>query len=231
MNYFDTFVYAMEIVSVISFAVSGSMTALRKSMDMFGVVVLGMLTATGGGAIRDLVLGIHPPKLFVNPVYALVAAATAAVLFIVLYYRYRRHMSPLDFQSPRADKILFWFDTLGLAIFTTVGIATAYEKSPDYSAFLLCFVGVITGVGGGLICDILAGNTPRIFVKHIYATASLAGSIVCVMLWNYTGRIAAMMCGAAVIGVLRFLAMHYKWNYPRIRDFGHVEADRKNSDK
>ncbi len=219
MNYFDTFVYVMEIISVISFAISGSMIALRKSMDMFGVIVLGMLTATGGGAIRDLVLGIHPPKLFMNPVYALVAAATSAVLFLVLYYRYKRGMAQVNFQSPRADRTLFWFDTLGLAIFTTVGIATAYEKSPDYSAFLLCFVGVITGVGGGLMCDILAGNTPRIFVKHIYATASLAGSVVCVILWDCTGRIAAMICGAATIAVLRFLAMHYKWNYPRIRDF------------
>ncbi len=219
MSYFDTFVFWAEIFSVISFAVSGSMTALRKNMDMFGVVMLGMLTATGGGAIRDLVLGIHPPKLFVNPVYALVAAATSAVLFLVLYYRHKKGMAPFNFQSPLADKILFWFDTLGLAIFTTVGIATAYEKSSDYRAFLLCFVGVITGVGGGLICDILAGNTPRIFVKHIYATACLAGSIVCVMLWNCAGRIPAMIAGAAVIGVLRFLAMHFKWNYPRIHGF------------
>ena len=223
MNYFDNFVFVMEILSVISFAISGSMTALKKNMDMFGVIVLGVLTATGGGAIRDIVLGTHPPKVFINPTYALIAAATSAVLFLILYYRYKKKMAPLNFHSRVADTILFWFDTLGLAIFTTVGIATAYEISHDYSAFLLCFVGVITGVGGGLICDTLAGNTPRIFVRHIYATACIAGAVVCVLLWVPVGRIAAMICGAVVIVVLRFLARHFEWNYPRIRDFSDGE--------
>jgi uncharacterized membrane protein YeiH len=82
--------------------------------------------------------------------------------------------------------------------------------------FLLVFVGVMTGVGGGMVRDVLAGNTPYILVKHVYAVASLAGGIVYVLLLPYLGGLPCMMAGAAVVMAIRFLAVRYHWNLPRI---------------
>ncbi len=231
MNYFETFLFVIELLSITSFAISGSITALKKNMDMFGVIILGVVTSIGGGIIRDIVLGINPPKTFTDPSYAIVAALTSLITFIFEYYRYKKKLSPINFHSKFADLCLFWLDTIGIAIFTMIGIATAYEISSEYSAYLLCFVGVITGVGGGLSCDILAGNTPRIFVRHVYACACIAGSVLCVCMWNYAGHIISMICGAALIVILRFFAMKYKWNFPKIKGFEDVSESDKSGDK
>ena len=108
-------------------------------------------------------------------------------------------------------------DTLGLGIFTVVGINTAWNTSNEFGHFLLVFVGVITGVGGGVLRDMLAGNTPYIFVKHVYACASLAGAIVCVYTWDYIGMTRAMIDGTVVVVLIRLFSAHFKWNLPRIR--------------
>lgn len=113
------------------------------------------------------------------------------------------------------DRSMFLMDTLGLSIFTVVGIRTAMLQDAAYSVFLLIFVGVITGVGGGILRDVLAGNTPYVFVKHFYACASIIGAILCILLWNLTGQTVAMTAGAAAIVGLRFLAAHYKWSLPK----------------
>ena len=79
-------------------------------------------------------------------------------------------------------------------------------------------MGVITGVGGGLMRDIMAGNTPYIFVKHIYASASIAGALVCALLWDVLGAVGAMFIGAALVLVIRMLAAHYKWSLPHAQE-------------
>ncbi len=189
------------------------MTAIRKGLDMFGVVILGITTSVGGGIIRDLVLGITPPKTFTNPSYAIVAALTSIITFVI-EYRHAKKTGDEMKGNRFTEAVLFWLDSTGLAIFGMVGIATAYEVSSEFSGFLLCFVGVITGVGGGVLRDIFAGQRPYIFVKHFYASACLIGSIVCIMLWDLTGRIIAMLTGAAVVIILRFFAAKYRWSFP-----------------
>ena len=106
-------------------------------------------------------------------------------------------------------------DSVGLGIFTVVGIEAAYLAGYENSVFLLVFVGVITGVGGGVIRDILAGNTPAILVKHFYATASIIGAVICIALWSLIGRSAALFGGAASVVMLRLLAAHFRWSLPR----------------
>lgn len=217
MNTFDTFFFIIELISITSFGISGAMAAIRKSLDIFGVVIIGVTTSIGGGIIRDLVLGIHPPKSFSNPIYAFVSAMFALLTFLVEYYHVRKHVQkPSPIHSKIADYVMFWLDSAGLAIFTMVGVATAFELGKEYNAFLLCFVGTITGVGGGLLRDMMLQNMPYIFVKHFYASACIIGSIVCVNLWNVVGRVSAMIIGAAVVIILRFLAAHYHWNLPHV---------------
>ena len=205
----NTLVFIFEIVGTVAFAISGAITALKKQMDVFGVAILALVTAVGGGAIRDIVLGNTPPMTFRNPVYALVAIITGVAVFIPLV------RTVASKKQKAFDMFLLITDSLGLGIFTVVGIRTAIEAGKGENWFLLIFVGVITGVGGGLLRDIMAGNTPYIFVKHVYASASLAGAILCVVLWKPLGATAAMSISAAVIIVIRFLAARYKWSLPK----------------
>jgi uncharacterized membrane protein YeiH len=207
----DTFIFILEIIGTIAFAASGAMTAIRKNMDIFGTAILGLTTAVGGGVIRDFILGVTPPQTFQNPVYAIISVAVSVVIFITAWLH--------KYKEPGAiyDAALLIMDTFGLGAFTVTGVAAAWAALPDASVFLSLFVGALTGVGGGVLRDILAGNTPYIFVKHIYACASLLGAIVCVALRSAAGDTAAMLCGMAVVIVIRFLSAKFHWNLPKAK--------------
>ena len=208
----DTFILIINLVGTVAFAVSGALTGLRKNMDVFGVCILGLTTAVGGGVIRDLILGNTPPATFQDPIYATVAVLTSLVLFLP---RVRRL---LMWDQALFDLVLFLMDTAGLGIFTVVGIRTAYAHVPQATVFLLVFVGVITGVGGGLLRDMMAGDTPYIFVKHIYASASLVGALLCGLLWHYAGEMPSMLLGGGAVILIRCLSAHFRWNLPRAHD-------------
>lgn len=199
----------LELVGTVAFSVSGAMTAMKKKMDIFGVMILGLTTAVGGGIIRDLVLGITPPATFQNPIYATTAIITAIVVFLPpvqrMFHRYQRVY----------DLVMLTMDSLGLGIFTVIGVQAAFSQSGDYSMFLMVFVGVVTGVGGGVIRDMMAGNTPFIFVKHIYACASLVGAVLCVLLWNILGGVGAVVIGTVAVVVIRILSAHFRWSLPK----------------
>ena len=205
-------ILALELIGTMAFAVSGAMTGLKKNMDIFGVCILGLTTAVGGGVIRDLILGNTPPATFQDPIYAAVAILTSLILFLP------RVRQLLMWDQALFDRILFLMDTAGLGIFTVVGIRTAYAHAPQATVFLLVFVGVITGVGGGLLRDMMAGDTPYIFVKHIYASASLVGALLCGLLWHYAGEIASMLAGGSAVILIRCLSAHFRWNLPRAHD-------------
>ena len=199
-----------ELVGTIAFAASGAMVALSKKMDVFGVATLGTVTSVGGGVIRDLVLGNTPPATFQNPIYALTAIGTSAVLFVPAVRKF------LLKNQNVYDKTMLLMDSLGLGIFTAVGIETALLFG-NSGFFLLIFVGMITGTGGGVIRDILAGDTPFILVKHFYATASLIGAVVFIALWNFFGQPLALSCCVIVVLVLRLLAAKFRWSLPKAK--------------
>ena len=206
----DIFVTILELIGTVAFAASGALTAMKKHMDLLGIIVLGVVTAIGGGIIRDLILGATPPFAFRDPLCAFVAIATSLLLFIPQLRR------PLMRNQKAFDLAMLFMDSLGLGIFTVMGIWIAMDLSPDRSRFLLTFVGVITGVGGGVIRDVLAGQTPYIFVKHIYACASMVGAIVCAFLWKLLPEYAVMLLGVAIILIIRLLSAHFRWNLPRV---------------
>ena len=213
MNYSETIIFVMEITGTVAFASSGAMLAVRKEMDLFGVCVLGVTASVGGGLMRDLILGITQPNMFRKPVYTLVAVGVSVLLFLLLYVR-------RSFRESRAatayDRVMALFDAAGLGIFTVSGIHTARSLGFDQT-FLLVFLGVITGVGGGLLRDVIAQEKPYILTKHVYACASIAGALVCVWVYPALGSPAAMAAGALAVFLVRLLAMRYRWNLPRIR--------------
>lgn len=202
----------MDLIGTIAFAISGALVAARKNMDLFGVNILAVITATGGGMIRDLVIGVIPPVMFRNPVYVFVSMITADVVFLFLYSEQEIPMS-----AKKREHLLFWFDTLGLAAFTVDGVFAGTGAGYADRLFLISFLGVVTGVGGGALRDIFANQMPQIFVKHVYAVASVAGALVTGLLYRLVGgtHVPAFFGAAAVIA-LRYAAMSRKWNLPRL---------------
>lgn len=204
-----------ELLGTVAFAASGAITALSKGMDVFGVVTLGLVTAVGGGCLRDVILGDTPPAIFTNPIYAVVAVVVSLIIFIPAVRR-------LLFKKHRIyDIAMLLMDSIGLGVFTVVGVQMSFTSTGEFNVFLMMFVGLVTGTGGGILRDMMAGNTPYIFVKHFYACASLIGAACCIVIWRVFNATAATYVGAAVVIVLRLLAAHYHWSLPKAK--GEIE--------
>ena len=203
----------VECIGVVAFAVSGAMIAIRKGMDLFGVNILGLATAVGGGCLRDVVLGILPPQMLRDPTFALIAIASSTLFFCILYF-YRREPSE---KTKRLSKlVLLYTDAVGLGVFTVSGVDTAMRAYPDASLFTLLFVALQTGTGGGILRDEMAGEMPSVQVKHIYAVAALIGAGVYLLVRGYLPFIPATLVSTAVTVTIRGLASHFRWNFPRI---------------
>ena len=211
----DTFIFVLEIIGTVAFASSGAMTAIEKKMDIFGVNILGATTAVGGGMMRDIILGVTPPAAFSQPVYILFSILTSTLLFAIVYTNPEILHSRI--KSRYYDKIMLWCDTAGLGIFTVVGIQTASRILPQDNPFFFVFIGVLTGVGGGVLRDIMAGETPYILVREIYASAAIAGGITCVVCGSTMGEATATILGLIVTIVIRSLAAYFHWNLLRIK--------------
>lgn len=205
MDYQSIITFFMEMAGTVAFAASGAMVVgVERNMDIFGVSVLGVVTAVGGGMIRDIVLGIIPPNVFTNPVYALVATITSCVVFLVFYWKRQLLEGHMRFTY---DRVMLVMDSIGLGIFTVVGVNTGI-RSGYMDNVSLAFLGTITGVGGGLMRDMMAGVPPYIFVKHIYACASIVGAVVCVYMNRFVGNVEAMMVACFVIILIRYLGRY-----------------------
>lgn len=209
MDAMSFFVLMLELIGTIAFSASGSIIAIRKKMDVFGVCVLGLTTAVGGGIIRDLLIGMTPPSTFRNPVYAITSIIVSLVIFLKPVRRY------LTGTHAAYDRTMLVADSIGLGLFTAIGVSIVREAVPDAGFFLTVFVATLTAVGGGIMRDIMAGQTPFIFVKHVYACASLVGGVVCTILWPLCGHVTAMIICAALVFVIRILSATFKWNLPR----------------
>lgn len=216
MNQTENLVYIIEIIGTIAFASSGALLAMEKHMDIFGVCILGITTAVGGGIIRDVVLGNTPPNVFRDSSYVIVSIIVSTLLFLLMYIR--NHLNILIFDKVKLfyNKAMLWMDAIGLGIFTVVGINTAVNEGYEEHVFLLIFVGMITGIGGGVLRDVMALRTPSVFVKHVYASASLVGAIVYIWLINFVPTVIGMAIAASIVVTIRVAAAHYKWNLPKV---------------
>ena len=207
-----TVFFVVELIGTAAFACSGGMVAIRKHLDLLGIIVLGVTTAVGGGMLRDLLIGIHPPALFVKPVYVWVAFLSVLVLFVIVRFC-RITLEVLE--SEFYERIINLLDAIGLGAFTVVGIDTAIEAGLGEYRFLMIFLGTITGVGGGILRDMMAGQTPAVLKKHVYACASIAGAICYVGLLDMLGNDFSMVISAVLVVIIRVLARKYHWNLPR----------------
>ena len=205
--------FIFDLVGTIAFAISGAITGIHKKMDIFGVNILAIMTACGGGLTRDIVMGSFPPQMFLNPFYVIVAVIVANIVFFTMYFR---KGAPLKF-SRLYDNGLFIFDTIGLAAFMVDGVMIGANFGYEEDLFFLVFLGFITGVGGGVLRDVLSIQMPAIFVKHVYALPVIIGGIMMVTLheimhsWD-----TAMVISFALVIMLRVMASHFLWNLPKV---------------
>lgn len=205
-------IYVMELIGTIAFAISGALIAVRRSLDLFGVVLVGSITAVGGGIMRDLFLGKFPPNIFSNVIVLIIAAITAIIVFVISYFNTNKFES---FEK-RIESINNFFDAVGLATFSAIGTEMACELGFYDMAIFSVSMGMLTGIGGGIIRDILVDSTPYVLKKHIYALASIIGSTIYYLIRINGNKIVALIVSIPIIVVIRLLAAKYHWKLPKI---------------
>ena len=193
----------LEIIGTIAFSVSGAVVGTKKKMDIFGVTALGVITAVGGGILRDIIIGVVPPNALCNPMYTIIAIVSSLIVFL-----------PFVRKKINLDHFVWVLaDSIGLGAFTMIGVSMG---SVFDNLFLEVFLGVVTGVGGGVIRDICSGDIPMIFIKHFYACPCIIGAMICAVLNRYDSNLA-MVFGFILILILRLLAAKYKWHLPKAK--------------
>ena len=211
-----TIIFTMEVIGTIAFAISGALIAVRCGLDLFGVLLVGCITAVGGGILRDVFLGKIPPTAFSNIYFLVIAGVTAIGIFVVSYFNAKK----FDTFNKKIESINNVFDAIGLAAFSVTGTEMACAAGFADRAIFCVAMGLITGVGGGMIRDILVDKTPYVLRKHVYAVASILGSILYYYIRIYASRTAALLVAMPVIFIVRMLATKYHWKLPRI----HLES-------
>ncbi len=208
------FVFGLtEMIGTVSFAVSGAMIAISRKLDAFGVMALGMITAFGGGAVRDLLIGYVPPRCFYS--FRLLAAAFVSSLSVfVIAYILREHYFR---REKLIDNINNFVDSVGLAAFTVSGIQAAITAGESENPYFCVFLGMLTGVGGGILRDCMSRTIPLVFTKRVYATASIVGGIVYYLLLHFgcSGNISAFVAMVLIV-LVRVLATVFHWSLPKI---------------
>lgn len=192
----------LDLLGVFVFAVSGALVGVRKELDVFGVLVLGGTTGLGGGFLRDVLIDAAPPATLREPLYLLVAVAAGLATFL------------WHTMVGRVERAVNLFDAVGLAVFCVTGAV----KAIDYglNPFAAALMGMVTGIGGGMVRDVLAGRVPVVFRGQLYAIPALAGAGVAVLIYDTAGAAQqlALLSGAAFCLVWRLLAIWRDWYAP-----------------
>ena len=196
--------YILDLLGTATFAVTGALAAGRKRMDIFGVVVLGSVTAIGGGTLRDVILGNYPVFWISDNVYLMVATFAAVGTFLLVRY----------WRVPM--RTLVYADAAGLAIFTVIGFQRGLEVTGSCSIAVV--MGVTTGVVGGMIRDVLAGEIPLILRREIYASASLCGAILFALMHYFQlPGVWAVIVAVLTIFTIRLAALRWNVSLPLLR--------------
>lgn len=213
MDWMNLLFHTTEIIGTIAFAISGAMVAVKKRMDLFGVLFLGGVTALGGGTVRDVLLGQFPPNMFYSFKFLLIAAISALIIFLLAYRYHEKYVAHED----RMNQINNVLDAIGLAAFVVTGTQAAITAGYPDNPFLCVFLGTTTGVGGGVIRDMMCQETPGILRKHVYAVAAIIGGLIYYALYRIGAETTiATLCSMAVTVTIRLLATHYRWSLPKI---------------
>lgn len=208
----EIFSTVIEVIGIIAFSVSGAMVAIRRKTDLFGVILLAILTAMGGGLLRDMIFSFSPPVIFGLKWYLLICVIVSVIVFLIA----RKYSKTYLENETKIEHINDIFDALGLGIFAVMGTKIALEHGFGEDAIITISCGVITCIGGGIIRDVLTKSIPFVLVKRIYAIAAILGSSVYYVMYLFEINDGiAIVAGVLVTFILRLLAMIFKWNMPK----------------
>lgn len=195
------FLYILEIIGTLVFAVSGIITASERKMDPFGASVIAFITAVGGGTVRDVLIGSVPVGWMLNLHYLYAILAGILITFF------------LKKQIMRLHKTIFLFDAIGIGLFTILGLQKT--MSAELSPLIGVIMGTVSAVFGGVLRDIFSNRVPLIFRNEIYATACILGGLLFLLL-SYLGveELISTLSAMLFVIMLRILAVRYKWYLP-----------------
>jgi uncharacterized membrane protein YeiH len=199
MTVFD----GLGIIGTIAFALAGALTGIQKKLDIFGVLMLAITTAVGGGILRDLLIGNTPPVAFRDPTFVIISIAAAVTACLV--YR----------QITRFNYVIQICDAIGLGAFTAAGAHMAIQYDIN-TPFIMIVLGVTTGVGGGVVRDLFVQEIPFVFRKEIYAVASIAGAVCLYYTQFVLSETWPMYLCFIVTSVIRILSIIYDIHLPVI---------------
>ncbi len=194
--------YLLDLIGTAAFAASGAWAGVRRGMDLFGVLVLGMVTAIGGGTLRDLLLGDLPPFCLQNEIYLWLPL----IVSLLVFFSHRLF--------PKIENPLLYFDAVGLGTFVVIGTGKALSFSIGPIGAVL--LGAMTGTAGGVIRDVLSNEVPLIMRREIYASACVFGGALMVLLqWLAAPKELTLLLAATSVIGLRLLAIRYNWSLPK----------------
>ncbi|MBC2845789.1 trimeric intracellular cation channel family protein [Winogradskyella flava] len=197
------FFQTIDILGTIAFAISGVLVAMNKRMDPFGVLIIAFVTAVGGGTLRDVMVGVEPVSWMRNMTYVYVIVAST--IFAVVFRNQLKHLR----------RSLFLFDTIGIGLYTVIGIETGLVA--NLHPVICVFLGTMTACFGGVIRDILCNDIPVIFRKEIYATACILGGFTYFLLLHFLeGRNYLFIIAGLVVIIVRILAVRFKISLPSL---------------
>jgi len=201
----DGFISILDYLGTVAFAVTGASKAIAHKADIFGIIVLATVVGVGGGVTRDVIFGRFPTA-FSDPIYISLTVGTGIVMFFLFSYLKK--------------KMNIWliFDAIGLGVFSIIGASIAYQIV-GLEFLPMIFAGMITAIGGGILRDVFVREIPIVFVKEVYAVASIIGIVIFYGLLSFDVDVQI----SSVIGIIaatgiRLLAMKYNWNLPKVRE-------------
>lgn len=201
----DGFITILDYLGTIAFAVTGASKAITHKADIFGIIVLASVVGVAGGITRDVVFGRFPTS-FSDPIYISLTVSTGVVMFF-LYSKLKKQMG-----------IWLIFDAVGLGVFSIIGASIAYQIV-GLNFLPMLFAGMLTAIGGGILRDVFVREIPIVFVKEVYAVASVVGIVVfyAILSSGIDSQISSII-GISVVTGIRLLAMKYNWNLPRVKE-------------
>ena len=201
----EFFIYVLDLFGTMAFAVTGAFKAIEHKADIVGIIILATITGVAGGTIRDVILGKELPNSLIDPSYVIITVVSAIVIFL-LHSKMKKHWN-----------VFLKFDAIGLGVFTVIGATFAYNMF-GLNFLVIVLSGMLTAIGGGILRDVFVSQTPIVFVKELYASASFLGAAVfylVILLTNdvYAGTISGLLLATG----LRMVAMKYNWNLPKVK--------------
>lgn len=197
------FISLVELIGTVAFAAAGALVAIEKELDYYGISICAVITAVGGGIVRDVMINVPVPVSLSNPLYIIISLVTTSI--VIAFYK----------KIVRYKNVVMFCDAIGLAAFTAIGAEVALINHV-YMPFVVITLAVLTGTGGGVIRDCMCGDIPYIFRKEVYAVASILGALIFMAIYPHFGKYIAVYASFGVTLTTRLISMKFNLHLKKV---------------